>query len=96
MNLTDTQVRKAKPAAKMYRLSDGHGLYLQVQPNGAKHWRYGFRFESKQRLLSLGSYPTVTLCAAREAHMEARRRLTSGINPAADKQKQKRTASGAD
>ena len=95
MNLTDTQIRKAKAAAKAYRMSDGHGLYMQVQPSGTKLWHYGYRFEGKQRLLSLGIYPTVTLAAAREAHMEARRRLTAGINPAADKQEQKREAQGA-
>jgi integrase len=78
----------------MYRMSDGHGLYVQVQPNGTKLWHYGYRFEGKQRLLSIGTYPTVTLAAAREAHMEARRKLTAGINPAADKQAQKRTTEG--
>ena len=78
----------------MYRMSDGHGLYLQVQPNGTKLWHYGFRFEGRQRLLSIGTYPTVTLAAAREAHMEARRKIVAGINPAAEKQAQKRTERG--
>lgn len=95
MNLTDTEVRKAKPAAKPYRMSDGHGLYIQVQPNGTKLWHYGYRFEGRQRLLSLGTYPTpVTLAGAREAHAEARRKLAAGINPAAEKQAQKRTETG--
>jgi integrase len=94
MNLTDTEVRKAKPGASMYRMSDGHGMYLQVQPNGTKLWHYGFRFEGRQRVLSLGTYPTVTLAAAREAHMDARRKLAAGINPAAEKQAQKRTVQG--
>lgn len=78
----------------MYRMSDGHGLYLQVQPNGTKLWHYGFRFEGLQRLLSLGTYPKVTLAGAREKHMAARRKLDAGINPAAEKQAQKRTAKG--
>lgn len=94
MNLTDTEIRKAKPAAKMYRISDGHGLYVQVQPNGTKLWHYGYRFERKQRVLSLGTYPELTLAAARETHMEARRKLAAGINPAAEKQAQKRTVQG--
>jgi integrase len=94
VKLTDTKVRKAKPAAKMYRMSDGHGLYMQVQPNGTKCWHYGYRFEGKQRLLSLGTYPVVTLAAAREAHIDARRRLATGINPAAEKRVQKREAQG--
>lgn len=94
MNLTDTKIRKAKPAATMYRMSDGHGLYVQVQPNGTKLWHFGYRFEGKQRLLSIGTYPTVTLAAAREAHVEARRKLAAGINPAAEKQAQKRTPQG--
>jgi len=94
VNLTDTEVRRARPADKMYRMSDGHGLYLQVQPNGTKLWHYGFRFEGRQRLLSIGRYPWVTLATAREAHMEARRKLAAGINPAAEKQAQRRTAQG--
>lgn len=94
MNLTDTEIRKARPAASMYRMSDGHGMYLQVQPNGTKLWHYGFRLEGRQRLLSLGTYPTVTLAVAREAHMNARRKLAAGINPAAEKQAQKRTYRG--
>jgi integrase len=94
VNLTDTEVRKAKPAESMYRMSDGHGLYLQVQLNGTKLWHYGFRFEGRQRLLSIGTYPTVSLAVAREAHMEARRKIAAGINPAAEKQVQKRTGQG--
>lgn len=78
----------------MYRMSDGHGLYLQVQTTGTKLWHYGYRFEGKQRLLSIGTYPTVTLAAARDAHMDARRKLAAKINPAAEKKVQKRTAQG--
>ncbi len=94
MNLTDTEVRKAKPAAKMYRMSDGHGLYIQIQPNGTKLWHYGYRFERRQRLLSIGTYPDVTLAEAREALKEARSKLAAGVNPAAEKQQKKRTEVG--
>lgn len=94
MNLTDIEVRRAKPADKPYRLPDQHGLFLRVLPNGTKCWQYGYRFGGKQQLLSLRTYPEVTLAAAREAHMEARRKLAAGINPAAEKQAQRRTTQG--
>ena len=94
MNLTDTEVRRARPADKPYRLPDQHGLYLRVLVNGTKCWQYGYRFGGKQRLLSLGSYPTVTLAGARDAHMEARRKLAAGIDPAAEKKAERRTAQG--
>lgn len=94
MNLTDTEVRRARPADKPYRLPDQHGLYLRVLVNGTKCWQYGYRFGGKQRLLSLGSYPTVTLAAAREAHMGARRKFAAGIDPAAEKKAERRISQG--
>jgi integrase len=94
MALTDTEVRNARRAETSYKLADQHGLFLRVLENGTKCWQYGFRFEGKQRLLSLGTYPAITLAAAREAHMDARRKVMAGINPAVEKQAQKRVAQG--
>jgi len=65
MKLTDPILKAAKPQEKPYPLSDGEGLVLQVQPNGAKWWRYRYRFAGKAKMLSLGVYPDVTLKAAR-------------------------------
>ena len=79
--LTDTAVRKAMPALAPQKLSDGAGLYLLVEPSGAKYWRMAYRFAGKQKLLALGVYPEATLKAARSAATEAREKLRNGIDP---------------
>ena len=61
MPLTDTKIRTAKPADKPKRLFDGGGLYLEVSPKGGKWWRLKYRFGGKEKRLSLGVYPEVTL-----------------------------------
>ena len=66
MSLTDTAIRKSKSTEKPYKLSDQHGLYLLVQPKGGLLWRYGYRFNGKQRLLALGQYPVISLAEVRE------------------------------
>lgn len=66
MPLTDIQVRNAKASAAPYKLTDGNGMFLLVQPNGAKYWRLSYRFLGKQKTLALGVYPD-------EAKKEARR-----------------------
>lgn len=73
MSLTDTAARNAKPREKPYKLSDGHGLYLQVDPSGSKLWRLKYRFNDKEKRLSFGVYPVVSLAHARERQLEARR-----------------------
>ena len=78
--LTDTAIRKAKPADKPYKLTDGGGLYLLVNAAG-KYWRMKYRFDSKEKLLSLGKYPDVPLARARERRDEARQMLADGIDP---------------
>ncbi|GBQ09050.1 Arm DNA-binding domain-containing protein [Saccharibacter floricola] len=62
--LTDVAARKAKGAEKPYKLSDSQGLFLYVQPNGSRLWRMKYRFGGKERLLSFGKYPEVTLSSA--------------------------------
>lgn len=92
MKLTDGAIRKAKPKAKSYKMADGGGLFLQVQPSGGKLWRYKYRFAGKEKLLSLGVYPDVSLRIAREDHTDARKLLANGSDPSAMKQTQKRQA----
>ncbi|MHB1744692.1 MAG: Arm DNA-binding domain-containing protein [Acidobacteriaceae bacterium] len=72
MALTDTGVRKAKAKDTAYRLSDGGGLYLWITPAGGKLWRWKYRHECKEKLMSFGKYPDVPLSQARERHAEAR------------------------
>ena len=57
MALTNTQVKNAKPKTKAYKLTDGEGMYLLVNPNGSKYWRLNYRFQAKQKTLALGVYP---------------------------------------
>lgn len=82
MPLSDTAARNAKPAKKAQKLFDGGGMYLLVRPNGAKWWRLKFRVAGKEKLLSLGVYPDVSLKAARDKRDEARKMLAAKIDPA--------------
>jgi integrase len=86
MPLSDTKIRSAKPLDKPYKLSDGEGLYLQVTPNGSRLWRLKYRFEGKEKLLALGSYPEVGLAEARKRRMVAREDIAMGIDPSREKQ----------
>lgn len=63
--LTDTAIKKAKPAEKQYRLTDERRLHLLVRPNGAKLWQLRYRHDGKEKTASLGQYPDVGLSAAR-------------------------------
>lgn len=86
MPLTDTAIRNAKPMTKTQRLHDGGGMYLELSPAGGKWWRWKYRFLGKEKRLSLGTYPDVTLAAARALRDEARRLLASGIDPSLHRQ----------
>ena len=92
MPLTDTAIRKAVPRSKPFKLSDGGGLFLLVQPAGGKWWRYKFRFAGRERLLALGVYPDVSLAEARERHAQARKSVAAGIDPGEQKKEAKRQA----
>jgi hypothetical protein len=79
--LTDAQVRKIKPAEKKTKYSDEKGMYLEVTPSGGMHWRMKFRFNGKENIFSIGTYPDTTLAQARRIRDEARLNLKDGINP---------------
>ncbi len=79
--LTETQVRNAKPKAKTYKLFDGAGLFLEVPSAGNRRWRFKYRFEGREKLLSFGLYPDVTLADAREARDDARKIVRNGHDP---------------
>lgn len=89
MPLTDTAIRKAVPRLKPFKLADGGGLFLLVQPTGGKWWRYKYRFAGKERLLALGVYPDVSLADARQRHAEARKLVAAGVDPG-DRKKEAR------
>lgn len=89
MKLTDTKCKNAKPARKTVKLSDSKGLYLEVTPSGSKYWRLKYRINGKEKRLSIGVYPSVTLKEAREATDDAKKLISVGIDPSLDKQKKK-------
>ncbi|AOL04229.1 MULTISPECIES: integrase arm-type DNA-binding domain-containing protein [Burkholderia] len=92
MPLTDTAIKNAKPAAKPTRLFDGGGLYLEISPAGGKWWRLKYRFGGKEKRISLGVYPDVSLQTARKRRTEARERLAGGADPGEVKKADKRAA----
>src|SRR5713101_5146172 len=70
--LTDNAIRAAKPREKAYKVFDGGGLYLLVNPNGSRWWRLKYRIAGKEKLISLGTYPATSLKDARIRRDEAR------------------------
>jgi integrase len=80
--LTDTAIKAAKPASKPFRLSDGKGLYLLIQPIGSKWWRFDYRFDGARKTLSMGTYPEVNLKQARAYRDEARQLIANSTDPA--------------
>ncbi len=89
MSLTDTLIRNAKPGTKPIKLFDERGLFLLVTPTGGKWWRFRFMFDGKEKLLSLGVYPDVSLKDARERRDEARKLVANGVNPSENRKIQK-------
>ncbi|CAI8177154.1 MAG: Prophage integrase IntA [Marinobacterium sp. xm-d-530] len=89
MPLTDRQIKAAKPLEKDYKLSDEKGLYLLVKKNGSKLFNLKYRFLGKEKKLSIGKYPDVSLQQARRTRDEARTYLTQGVDPSAHKQAQR-------
>ena len=81
MELTDTAIKRSRPSEKPYKLADGKGLYLLVNPTGSKLWRWKYRHEGKEKLMPFGAYPDVSLADARVRHAEARRLLAAGSDP---------------
>ena len=89
MALSDIKIKALKPGIKLdgtatskpYKVTDEKGLYLEVKPTGSKLWRFKYRFASKEKLLSVGIYPDVSLKQAREQRDELRRQISKGIDP---------------
>lgn len=92
MALTDVAIRNAKPRGKPYKMGDAGGLYLLVTPAGGKLWRLKFRVAGKEKLLSLGGWPEVSLANARKERDKARETLAAGADPARNKQQAKHLA----
>ena len=93
--LSDIQCRNARAAAKPYKLFDAHGLHLHVATSGTRTWRLKYRFGGKEKLLTFGPYPAVTLVEARDKREAALRLLREGIDPAVEKKQREAAAAVA-
>lgn len=89
--LSATAVQQAKGQAKPVKMPDGGGMYLLVNSNGSKYWRYNYRYAAKRKTLALGVYPDTSLADARKAHQKARETLAKGIDPGEAKRIEKIT-----
>ena len=83
--LTDTFLRSVKATGQVQKKADGGGLYIHVSPTGGKLWRMAYSFDGKQKTLSFGAYPAVSLKDARQKREEAKEQLAKGIDPGAQK-----------
>jgi len=92
--LTDAKIKAAKPTDKPYKLADGEGLYLFIKPNGARLWRFKYRYAGKEKVAAFGGYKPgssdhVPLAEARDRLTAAKRQLRAGIDPSAAKKAEK-------
>jgi hypothetical protein len=85
----NTNIHNLATSTKPYKIGYGNGLYLLVHNNGSKYWRFKFRFNGKEKSLSLGVYPVVTVETARKQAIEAKFLIAKGIDPASEKQRRK-------
>lgn len=89
MALTDIQVKSATPREKPYKLADSGGMHLLINPNGSKYWRMKYRIAGKEKYLPLGVYPEVSLKEARAKAADAKRDISQGLDPMAERKAQK-------
>lgn len=79
--LTALKIKTARPTERPYKIADSGGLFVLVQPNGSKLWRYKFRLQGVEGLQALGAFPQIGLAEARTAHAMSRQLVASGANP---------------
>src|ERR1700682_1160332 len=83
--LTPTRLNNAKPKEKAYKIADGGGLFVLIQPGGSKTWAYQYRLNGKRREVTIGRYPEIAVVDARDRHAEYRAMVEQGQDPAAHK-----------
>ncbi len=89
MAVTDLQIRKSQPRDRAWRLFVGQGLYVEVSPHGGKWWRFKYRHLGREKRLSFGTYPTISLQKARDLREQARKLLAAGVDPSQQRQAEK-------
>ena len=95
MSLSDTAIKNAKTTDKPYKMQDEKGLYLLVNPNSGKYFRYNYRFNGKRKTLAIGVYPDTSLKQAREKLDTARKQIAEGIDPSENKKAVKEAKAAA-
>jgi integrase len=90
MQLTDIKIKAAKPGEKVYKIFDGRGLYLRIEPSGTKLWRLKYHFGGREKHLALGVYDDVSLAMARKRCDEARKLIADNKDPGAIRREAKR------
>ncbi len=73
--LSDSKIRSFKPRKKVYRVSDGNSLYLEIATSGSKLWRFRYKKNNKETMIKLGTYPYVTLAEARTEANNLKKKL---------------------
>ncbi|HEU5340160.1 tyrosine-type recombinase/integrase [Edaphobacter sp.] len=89
MKLAETKIKNAKAGLKPRRLADGRGLYLLITPVGGKFWRAKYRYRGKEKTITFGQYPDISVKAARERHADALKLMAEGKDPMAERKAQK-------
>ena len=89
MALSNTAIINAKAADKSYKMYDTDGLFLQVTPQGGKWWRLKYHFDGKEKLLSLGTYPDISLSQARQKREDSKKLLAIDIDPSESRKQTK-------
>lgn len=92
MPLTDSEAKNARPRVRPYKLADSDGMFMLVKADGAKYWRFKYRLAGREKLISLGVYPAVSLKQARKRRDEARALIRDRKDPSAERKAQKRAA----
>jgi hypothetical protein len=90
MPLSDAKIRTLQPRKKQYKVADFDGILMTLKPNGSRLWHFKYRIEGREKLLSFGIYPAVSLAQARKARDAARSDLAAGVDPGEAKQEEKR------
>ena len=88
MKLIDAEIKAIKPTGKQQKIADGNGLVLLVMTNGSKVWRYRYRYNGVEKMLSLGKYPAVTLKEARAERERVSGLLAQGIDPSTERKEE--------
>jgi hypothetical protein len=93
--LTEEQIGALVPRERQYRVGDGHGLYLLVEPTGKKRWRMSFHLRGRESTVAFGDYPDMSLADARQQCVNATRLIADGIDPVEWKRQQRQQTQAA-